>query len=469
MDEANTMTGTLREKHKGVPTDNGGRYAEHDHDDDIISLIPSTHVDDDDHIDGVRDYDTYVQQHTLDPRLVPLAQKAIDDANKRLARYGIEGRFEGTFTDGVIHYTSEGGIHEERPVTYLELNRPRLSFDGWSFTGVHDVTDGGQMIHFKTSNQPVPDVTDTTCDFCGKSRRRERVYTLHSDTEGDKQVGKSCLEAFIGVKPKGLWALEWNLDPEELEDDADGFYKTRKGIDVFNNKELLAAAAAVSHNGAEFTPKSRASMEHPATAEIVQHQWEQVIGTVTDDNRAYADEVLAWLRDQDDDGDYLSNLKASLLPTNGDQKWVKAKHLGIAASAVSAYRRAQEREVEQEAREAARIKYAPGFVAPEGAKVADVDATVIKTVPLEGSDPFGRPVPRTLVSLVTSDGHQVTWFASGSKEFELGKKVKVAGTVKEHSTYRDTDQTVLTRAKITDPETGAKLGDYNWGRPAVHE
>jgi len=457
------MTGEIREKDKGVPTDNGGRFAAHSRTAADITLTPQFTADEETEIEAEHDQwarETQKPTYTLDPHHVRFAQKAVDDANKRLARYGIDERFEATYTDGVVRDTGPGGIPIEKPVVYMQLDRPRVSFEGWSFTGVHDVTSDGQMIHFTSSDLPVPDVTDTTCDFCGKSRRRERVFTLHSDTDGDKQVGKSCLEAFIGVKPKGLWALEWTLDPDELMDEADRFYQTRKNVDVFERKEMLAVAAAMTNNGETFVPKSRASMQDPATADLLISKWDEVAHLATDEHRAFADEVLTWLEEQPAGNDYLDNVKASLL-TKDETKWVAKRHVGIAASVLSAYRRDKDRAAEQAAKEKARVEYTPGFLAEEKTKIADISATITRISHTSSTVAYGIEAPKTIVSMISADGHQVTWFASGSKNFTVGQEVKIAGTVKNHDTYQGNDQTVITRAKLTHPDTGEKLGDYD--------
>lgn len=442
-----------REKHLGIPTDNGGRYAEQEHDTDELTLtaVPDNHGD----FGSDFDNEPYVPVHTLSPHNVPLALAAIDKANKRLARYGIDGRFEATLEDG-----TERRNEADIPVTYLTLSRPHVALSGWTFTGTHDVTDDGQMLHYAaTCDLPVPEVTDTRCQFCGKSRRRERVYTLHHDTDGNKQVGKSCLEAFLGVKPKGLWALDWTLDEKEFEDTDDARGWSSAGSDVFDSEDLLAAAASTTRNGELFVPKSRASFEHPATADALIDHWDAAHDAISDEGRQFARDTLTWLRTNDEAGDYIGNLKASLIPLNGDQKWVARKHVGIAASAISAYRRHLDREAEQAAKEKARQQYQPGYVAPVGEKIAGVGATVVRVSYSTTDIGYGREAPKTILSMITDDGHQVTWFASGTKTFTAGQKVTVAGTVKNHDEYQGIDQTIITRAKITDPDTGDKLGD----------
>ena len=105
------------------------------------------------------------------------------------------------------------------------------------------------------------------------------------------------------------------------------------------------------------------------------------------------------------------------------------------------WRRGQERA-------AAKASISPGFIAPEKAKIAGIKATVTKVMYMDNPYDYNGGV-NTLVMFQTPDGHQVKWFATGRKEFEIGDTgTFTGGSVKEHSSYKGTDQTVVTRVKF---------------------
>ncbi|WP_252190416.1 MULTISPECIES: hypothetical protein [unclassified Rhodococcus (in: high G+C Gram-positive bacteria)] len=148
------------------------------------------------------------------------------------------------------------------------------------------------------------------------------------------------------------------------------------------------------------------------------------------------DAVLASVETVDQASDYGMNLRTLLA---GD--YVSAKSVGIAASLVAVYARQQQHEAE-------RATIAPGFVAPKGAQVTDLDATVTVSRIIPGH--YGA---KTLLVLRTEGNRLVKWFATGLRDFEPGQRVRILrATVKDHETFRGQDQTVVTRAKLEDLE-----------------
>ena len=138
-----------------------------------------------------------------------------------------------------------------------------------------------------------------------------------------------------------------------------------------------------------------------------------------------------------------------MLAGSKDTQIVRRKHVGLAVSAISAYRRDQEKAAVKKAREETKAAEKREYLAPVGEKVQDLVATV--EVAYHDTSYFGpRPKNTTLLVLRTNDGHVLKWQSSSQQDVSPGDKVTVTtGTVKAHQMYRDTFQTVLTRAKIT--------------------
>ena len=61
----------------------------------------------------------------------------------------------------------------------------------------------------------------------------------------------------------------------------------------------------------------------------------------------------------------------------------------------------------------------------------------------------------TLYVFEDDDGDVLTWTTSSSQDIEADHRYSISGTVKEHTTYRNMKQTVLTRCKVN-----AELGEY---------
>lgn len=388
---------------------------------------------------------------------LPEALARIEAANKKLARAGIEDRF--TFTAEEYLQTSkrtEFGVdtktYELR--TKLELNEPTFSYGGWTFVAALDSTEHG-FIARTAPGQSLdgwrPDAQE--CDHCGLRRQRKATYILNGPDGQRKQIGSNCLEPFLGVEVKGLWALGYDFeDLSDLESDPDGRDLAGSGGEsAIPTRDLIALGLACSEGGAKFVSRAHAD------------EWQKTstMGCVSEllygksKNRAEAcakeeihdrakgyledgtvDAVLAAARTVETDSDYGYNLQVA---TGGD--WVGPRHAAIAVSAISVWRRTQERA-------SAKASIATGWIGKEKDKIAGVKATVTKVAYFDNPYDYNGGV-NTLVMFQTPDGHQVKWFATGRKEFELGATgTFTGGSIKAQENYEGVDQTVVTRVKF---------------------
>src|SRR5690606_10691833 len=137
------------------------------------------------------------------------------------------------------------------------------------------------------------------CDHCGHARRRGKVYTVVNEDGEQKVVGSNCMQAFLGVRPEGLWALTFDLErKDEEEDDAD-IWRGSTGDKVVPALDLVGAALAASEDGVNFVPKSRSSTENPSTASKVEMDLSLMVAAGEEpERRAYAEKILAWVNEQ---------------------------------------------------------------------------------------------------------------------------------------------------------------------------
>jgi len=425
----------------------GGEFANREHQEASIELSEETF---DEYPEFEQDPD-HGRVFNIPAENVHLAMAQIDKANRRLERAGVDARFT---VETELDTKEIDGRHYE--FARMTLNEPKLGFEGWEFTGAHQLTADGQVISY---GENAPEVTDASCDHCGKNRRRESVYTLHSETEGDMQVGKSCLTAFLGIKPEGLWALESPIDLAEFEEPDDPDWSPSPASQVYDAEELIVAALAASNDGQDFISRGASTMEDRATADEVLMGFDALLQAETPARAARAREILEWVSaiPEDEDSDYLINLRQAI---GGERRIVKAKHVALAVSAISAIGHEQRRAEAEAARALREKNKVRSFLAAPKEKLEDIEATVLSTHTFPG---VHYNTYTTLVKLRGADGHTITWFASGVKDYKEGATVKVKGTVKANEVFNDEYQTVLTRAKITDPESGKVLGEVNTG------
>lgn len=386
----------------------------------------------------------------------------IDKANARLARNNIAEQFTYALDPYTREETNALGITIAQERVRLTLSAPRIGFGGWVFIA-RLVEEEAGYVTFCAPGQNLdgwsrPETPH--CDYCGKFRRRAKLYVLrHTETGEIKQVGASCITLFLGVKIAGLWTLEYDLDEHLPALGGQEWGEPAAGGDRSLHKlDTIALALAFSEGGRGYISRARArDREIPATADtIATAVWglasirNQAVRRELEDGVAKAhriraeqpeliDAVLASVATVDPATDYGMNLRTLLAG-----EYVSAKSVGIAASLVAVHARQQQYDAE-------RATLVPGFVAPKGAKVADLDATVTVSRIIDGH--YGS---KTLLVLRTDGNQLIKWFASGVRDYEPGQRVRILrATVKDHETFRDQDQTVVTRAKLHTLEPAA--------------
>ena len=368
------------------------------------------------------------------------AQKRIDKANKKLERAGIEERFG---ISDIEYYTESGENGEEFNMVKITINNPPLNVEGWDFVAAVDEAEAGFVTRVLPGQELKGYTPESmTCEHCGQRRSRKATYLLRDADGNYKQVGSSCLESFLGVTPKGLWTLDYDLEETSRMDDG---RRISGGVDsTVELQKVIALSLAVSDNGDSYMSNSRAYEfgERSTATKVKEVLFGRIGGVQESDYSQYMEKANKILIETKFEGnsDYETNMRTVL---SGER--VRVKHIGYAASVISAYKRQKEANVIKEAK----IVSAPkGFIGTKGEKIANVDAVITKVVQWEANYGYNSKT-ETMIIMRTPDNKEIKWKASGNKDFEEGQKVTItAATVKDHTVYRENDQTVILRAKL---------------------
>jgi hypothetical protein len=410
-----------------------GQFAEKAHSDPEIALGRDE--------DEPFDRETYNPTYRMPANHFDVAKNNIARANARLKKLGIEECFEYETETYIEH--RDGRDYEWVKLT---LNRPSISFGGWSFTGAHDFAANGEVLNFHTTAD-APIVTDNHCDHCGSKRARDRVYTVVHPEKGTMQVGKSCLEAFLGMRPSGLWAIDTELNLDEIEKATETQDSRSR---VYDQEELLIVALAASDDGENFVSASRASWTDPPTVAVMNKNWAELLATGdTKQRQVLARKVQRWARKLEGPvGSYNDNLRA-LFAGKKDDTWVRGKHLGLAVSAVGGYYRAMQSEQTVEVEAKAKTAEKREFLAAPEQKLEAIPVTILRYSRGETEVAYNQTRDTTFITMIDDDGHIITWNASSYKELEIGQRFNLAkATVKRNEMYRGSFQTNVTRAKL---------------------
>jgi len=432
--------------HAGVR--DGGQYATEAKAETAVTLT-ATNVAEEQVVEA------YTPRYEIPEFAVEDAKHRIEKANRRLHRAGIEERFDTTWGEPYVRRVGPEGSRVDRWYRDLQLSAPAISYGGWEFVAALDQA-GPNETDLVARTRPGAELNgwrpeSIRCDHCGKSRARSVTYVVRHEDGTIKQVGSSCMQNFLGIRPSGLWTLD--MDPlEKSEEWAEAQHSSGLG-DAATAQDVIRTAIAATEGGKHYVSTSAAQYgAGTATADTVKkalglwsvapHERDQVADVAARAQQvsdADVQEVLLFARDIEGEGDYATNLR-----TLAAQEWTGTRHVGILASAVSAWAREKGHRVERERKLA---DYVPGHMAPVGEKIKDHTVTVTKVSYLDDPYSYYGGV-NTLVIMRDEAGHEVKWFASGRKELDAGQQLALTGgTVKDHSVYADRDQTVITRVK----------------------
>jgi hypothetical protein len=365
-----------------------------------------------------------------------------------------------------------------RRLVDLELIAARPVLAGWDFLAVIEPLEGGNLL------RQVPGAVITEgeltpwrqgqicCDHCGTTRRRTETFVVRADGSDTaipagtyKQVGRNCLEAFLGGKsPATIVAqLSWPDVIRTAGEDGEGGWGGGSAASVFQPEIFLTqTAACIRLDGWVSRSQARADADDFGTGRLVQSTADQVCHLLIppfggdrrgdwkrecercrpiDADVARGTASLAWARALVPTSDYEHNLALV-----AQQAIVQPAHAGILASAVAAHGRILEREIEHHHK--TRTGARPSQHVGEVGQRLDLELEV-QRVTTKDTD-YGV---LHIISMRDQAGNLIVWM-TGSTTATPGDRLSVRGTVKKHNEYNGEQQTVLTRCRavIIDPD-----------------
>ena len=339
-----------------------------------------------------------------------------------------------------------------RPIAILEYHHSEPFIRAWP----------GEELNIEAPATP-------HCDYCGKQRRRQSIVVLEQiDAPGSRYyVGKSCVKDFIGYDPTSmLSAAEWVIEAYLYRsDDSEEDREERnpaggRGKGSHDIAEILlwsvAAIREFGWRGAKYeegittagivgeamypTPRKFRDAPPPPKPEI------------TAEDKTAATEALEYVRSiENPSGDYVRNI--ATLARDG---YCTHKEFQLAVSIARFVQNETEKEKERaerrqqaEERNAGR-RTSSDHVGALKERLTFPSATLESVRVIASEGPYG-PTSTDLLKFVTPEGDQLCWFSSSANDYsgEVGKVVKLVGTVKAHKEFQGVKETQLTRCVVT--------------------
>ena len=425
----------------GVPS--GGQFAAGARDEVDLNLTASLGST------SEADQETPHPVYTFSADRLSEAVASIEKANRRAEKAGIEERIGYTVEEFTETVRDAGtGVEVHNPRVRLTLDRPSIRHEGWEFIGTLNWDPYAGLVSRMVPGHSLGErEIDKRCDVCGAARERRDTYVVQQTNpetgEVERlQVGSDCLKRFTGIRPAGLFLLDFDLDGFNGDDDHEP--GAREPAAVYQAGDVLAVTLAVVKDRG-WVPRSRAGDGQEATAGVVMRVFDsrgagarekEVLREYADEARGQVDaaaEVLAMAREMDGDSDYAIDLRAV---ANGE--FVSARNVALLASAVSSYQRHKAQQAD------AAAQADSTFIGRPKDKIADRRVTVTGVRHLPGD--YGT---KTLVLMRDTEGNVLKWFASDYREFAPGNDMVLKATIKGHEEYQGVKQTVITRADLT--------------------
>lgn len=281
----------------------------------------------------------------------------------------------------------------------------------------------------------------TSCDHCGKARKRSTTLVVQHEDGRIMRVGKTCLKDFLGhASPEQVLAQLIAITAVmEAADGEEGMPST--GRDSFDPETFVRVACSVARvDGFVSRKAAEADWTRTATAITV----DQVLGKMTrpqvsdrpilekyaaiDADKALAVASLTWARGLKATTEFERNLSLAARMTEA----TRPNH-GILAYLPVAYKRVLEQRAEAVAVSTSTV---------QGAIGDKLTRTVSVTFSQEYQNDFGTS---TLHLMTDADGNRYKWWAS-SQTVAIGSTATVTMTVKAHETTKE-DCTVVLRVK----------------------
>ena len=374
-------------------------------------------------------------------------QKKMVRIQNKCRKYGCDFRFEEVGEEFRDKELDNGDVIKVRYVV-VEAEGTAIIND-WKFIASLDWTEKGNVINRACDIEVPVRYYDSypVCEHCGNTRVRHTFIVMNTKNGEFKQVGRNCLCDYThGMRAEGVAQYISAFDELIQGEATDGGWNYTR---YYSTEEYLRyVAETIRHFGyVKSDGYSRSTASRAEDYFGVDHGW-HFLGDLREqcENEMIAcgfnaesaeavktvQDAVAWLKDQEDNSNYMHNLKVAV-----SLECIASKHFGILASLFPTFDRELERQ--DRIRRETEAGKSSEWVGEIGKRIT-VKYSSAKTV-TSWDTMFGTTY---IWKIVGEDGNIYTW-KTGNHMPEVGE---VVGTVKEHTEFRGVKQTELTRCRV---------------------
>lgn len=328
----------------------------------------------------------------------------------------------------------ENGVIRKYVNVHIEGVAPVL--EGWRFIGkISHRKDAGIV---RSVHGSIPEAfrdRGNVCDHCGYNRYRKNTFVVENTESGEyMQVGSTCIKDFIDGHNINKIASYFSRILDEIEHIESEYGSYPEDLYYFDLTRYLAyVLLSISEWG--WTSKSRCGPDETPTCDHAVYLMLKQRSLVPSDAKyEEAERIIEWgksLQERDTLDEFLHNV--SEICRQGEVHW---RDLGYAAATVVAYRRDRQKQRRQKQ------------VSEHFGEIGDRDEYHLTLVFQTGFET--RWGWLSLFKFVDGEGNVAVWKTSSEQDLDTGQRYRVKATIKDHSDYQGTKQTVLKRCYIKD-------------------
>lgn len=345
------------------------------------------------------------------------------------------------------------GLHVVSTYYDITLEYVPFQIEGFSFVCKIDLKDS---IFYTAPNETLPESElhfDNHCVECNKSIERNEIFVLRNDeTKEYIRLGRNCLARYIGIEPDNILQMAGSYDALLALTNDENLTKRIKpnyhlsfvlGIGLFvadkvgfvsietSKQTGKVSTAAYVRDLLEAIPlgiTGYKSISEKLTADFIE-------GNKAVEYNPKALECIEWMKEQ--------RIKLTPYHQNiaqlADNGTVNDREIAFAVSAISGYIKSKENTVSNSK-----------FVGTVGDKFTAKTPLLVEcialSVPQASNYGYNQPSLQ-FYTLLDCNGNVYSTFTQSGK-LEVGQKVKLTGTIKEHRQFNGTNQTVLKNCRF---------------------
>lgn len=363
-------------------------------------------------------------------------RKKVDDIMKRAARKGYAGSVWVEAVPTTREVTNAGDQSYTIAGFDVTITGQAPHYEGYTFVAAVD-TVGDSVVVRAVPGADTSDIVNDAlvagiCEHCHTNRRRTHTYLLRREDGTLMQVGKTCMNDFLGrtVFPVLLFEDEFT---RTFDTRGQGLTTTYRVVDIA--RIAFAAADTWGYHSRESENSTFGTvmtiLSWSKGADDLNATLAPIYGSEAD-VQSRIDAIVAQISDEATG--FLANLRVVL-----SSEFVSYRQIAMAVASASITPRAR----------VAGPTYHSQYIGEVGQTV-HVRGRVARVGTIAGLYDTSRRV----ITLHVGSGDVLTMFTSASWAWEVSvdDEVSLTGTVKDHEEYKGTKQTILVRPRLSPRE-----------------